>query len=64
MSSFNMLSVIRSSLKNKVENSTILKRETERETLIELAIIGTYGKYLQGNISREFLSWVILESVR
>ena len=64
MSSFNMLSVFRSSLKNKVENPTILKRETERETLIELAIIGTYGKYLQGNISREFLSWVILESVR
>ena len=64
MSSFNMLSVFRSSLKNKVENPTILKRETERETLIELAIIGTYGKYLQGNISREFLSWVILESIR
>ena len=64
MSSFNMLSVFRSSLKNKVENPTILKRETERETLIELAIVGTYGKYLQGNISREFLSWVILESVR
>ena len=64
MSSFNMLSVFRSSLKNKVENPTILKRETERETLIELAIIDTYGKYLQGNISREFLSWVILESVR
>ena len=64
MSSFNMLSVFRSSLKNKVENPTILKRETERETLIELAIIGTYGKYLQGNISREFLSWVILESLR
>ena len=64
MSSFNMLSVFRSSLKNKVENPTILKRETERETLIELAIIGTYGKYLQGNISREFLSWVTLESVR
>ena len=64
MSSFNMLSVFRSSLKNKVQNPTILKRETERETLIELAIIGTYGKYLQGNISREFLSWVILESVR
>ena len=63
MSSFNMLSVFRSSLKNKVENPTILKRETERETLIELAIIGTYGKYLQGNISREFLSWVILELV-
>ena len=64
MSSFNMLSVFRSSLKNKVENPTILKRETERESLIELAIISTYGKYLQGNISREFLSWVILESVR
>ena len=64
MRSFNMLSVFRSSLKNKVENPTILKRETERETLIELAIIGTYGKYLQGNISREFLSWVILELVR
>ena len=64
MSSFNMLSVFRSSLKNKVENSTILKRETERETLIELAIIGTYGKYLQENISREFLNWVILELVR
>ena len=56
MSSFNMLSVFRSSLKNKVENPTTLKRETERETLIELAIIGTYGKYLQGNISREYLS--------
>ena len=56
MSGFNMLSVFRSSLKNKVESPTILKRETERETLIELAIIGTYSKYLHGNISREFLS--------
>ena len=64
MSSFNMLSVFRSSLKNKVENPTILQRETEREILIELAIIGTCSKYLQGNISRESLSWVILESVR
>ena len=64
MSGFNMLSVFRSSLKNKVESPTILKRETERETLIELAIIGTYSKYLQGNISREFLSWLMLESVR
>ena len=64
MSGFNMLSVFRSSLKNQVESPTILKRETEGETLIELAIIGTYSKYLQGNISREFLSWVILESVR
>ena len=64
MLSFNMVSVFRSSLKNKVENPTILKRETEREILIELARIGTYSKYLQGNISREFLSWVILESVR
>ena len=64
MSGFNMLSVFRSSLKNKVESPTILKRETERETLIELAIIGTYSKYLQGNISRKFLSWLILESVR
>ena len=64
MLSLNMVSVFRSSLKNKVENPTILKRETEREILIELAIIDTYSKYLQGNISREFLSWVILESVR
>ena len=55
MSSFNMLSVFRSSLKNKVENPTILQRETEREILIELAIIGTCSKYLQGNISREEL---------
>ena len=59
-----MVSVFRSSLKNKVENPTILKRETEREILIELVIIGTYSKRLQGNISREFLSWVILESAR
>ena len=51
-------------LKNKVEHSSILKRETEREILIELAIKDTCSKYLQGNISREFLSWVILESVR
>ena len=64
MLSFNMLSVFRSSLKNKVENPSILKRETEREILIELAIIRTYSKYLQGNISREFWSWVILKSVR
>ena len=64
MLSLNVVSVFRSSLKNKVENPTILKRETEREILIELAIIDTYSKYLQGNISREFLSWVILESVR
>ena len=64
MLSLNVVTVFRSSLKNKVENPTILKRETEREILIELAIIDTYSKYLQGNISREFLSWVILESVR
>ena len=64
MLSLNVVSVFRSSLKNKVENPTILKRETEREILIEFAIIDTYSKYLQGNISREFLSWVILESVR
>ena len=64
MLSLNVVSVFRSSLKNKVENPTILKRETERKILIELAIIDTYSKYLQGNISREFLSWVILESVR
>ena len=64
MLSFNMVSVFTSSLKNKVENPTILKRETEREILIELVIIGTYSKCLQRNISREFLSWVILESVR
>ena len=64
MLSFNMVSVFRSSLKNKVENPTILKRETEREILIELVIIGTYSKCLQGNISREFLSGAILESVR
>ena len=59
-----MVSVFRSSLKNKVENPTTLKRETEREISTELAIIDTYSKCLQGNISREFLSWVILESVR
>ena len=64
MLSLIVVSVFRSSLKNKVENPTILKRETERDILIELAIIDTYSKYLQGNISREFLSWVILESVR
>ena len=64
MLSLNMVSVFRSSLKNKVENPTILKRETKREILIELAIIDTYSKYLQGSISREFLSWSILESVR
>ena len=64
MLSLNMVSVFRSSLKNKVENPTILKRETEREILIELAINDTCSKYLQGNTSREFLSWVILEQVR
>ena len=64
MLSLNVVSVFRSSLKNKVENPTTLKRETEREILIELAIIDTYSKCLQGNISREFLSGVILESVR
>ena len=64
MLSLNVVSVFRSSLKNKVENPTTLKRETERGTLIELAIIDTYSKYLQGHFSREFLSWVILESVR
>ena len=64
MLSLNMVSVFRSSLKNKVENPTIFKRETEREIFIELAINDTCSKYLQGNISREFLSWVILESVR
>ena len=62
--SLNMVSVFRSSLINKVENPTILKRETEREILIELAIIDTCSKHLQGDISREFLSWSILELVR
>ena len=33
MLSFNELSVFRSSLKNKVENPTTLKRVTERENL-------------------------------
>ena len=33
MLSFNKLSVFRSSLKNKVENPTTLKRETKRENL-------------------------------
>ena len=56
-----MVSVFRSSLINKVENSTTLKRETEKKILTELARIDTCYKYLQGNISREFLSWVILE---
>ena len=64
MLSLDMVSVFRSSLKNKVENSTTLKRETEKKILTELAIIDTCNKYLQGNISREFLSWVILELVR
>ena len=57
MASFNMVSVFRSSLKNKVENSTTLKRETEKKILTELVIIDTC------NISREFLSWYILELV-
>ena len=39
MLGLNVVSVFRSSLKNKVENPTTLKRETEREILIELAII-------------------------
>ena len=64
MLGLNVVSVFRSSLKNKVENPTILKRETEKEILIELAIIDTYSKCSQGNISREFLSGVKLESVR
>ena len=64
MLGLNVVAVFRSSLKNKVENPTTLKQETEREILIELAIIDTYSKCWQGNISREFLSWVILESVR
>ena len=64
MLSLNMVSVFRSSLINKVENPTILKRETEREILIEFAIIDTCSKYLQGDISREFLSWLILELVK
>ena len=59
-----MVSVFRSSLINKVENPTILKRETEREILIELAIIDTCSKHLQADISREFLSVSILELVR
>ena len=63
MAGFNMVSVFRSNLKNKVENSTTLKRETETKILTELAIIDTCNKYLQGNISREFLSWYILELV-
>ena len=64
MLSLNMVSVFRSSLKNKVENPNTLKRETEREILTELAIIDTCSKYLQGSISREFLSRLILELVR
>ena len=55
MLGLNVVSVFRSSLKNKVENPTTLKRETEREILIELAIIDTYSKCLQGNISREYI---------
>ena len=39
MLGLNVVSVFRSNLKNKVENPTTLKRETEREILIELAII-------------------------
>ena len=39
-----MVSVFRSSLINEVENPLILKRETEREILIELAIIDTCSK--------------------
>ena len=50
MLSLNMVSVFRSSLKNKVENPTILKRGTEREILIELAINDTCSKYLQGTL--------------
>ena len=41
MVSFKMVSVFRSSLKNKVENSTTLKRETEKKILTELVIIDT-----------------------
>ena len=59
-----MVSVFRSSLINKVENPTILKRETEREILIELAIIDTCSKYLKGDISREFLSWANFEQLK
>ena len=58
-----MVSVFRSSLINKVENSTTLKRETEKKILTELAIIDTCSKYLQGNIFREFLSGYILELI-
>ena len=63
MASLNAVSVLRSNLKNKVENSTTLERETEKKILTELAIIDTCNKYLQGDISREFLSWYILELV-
>ena len=59
-----MVSVFRSSLINKVENPTILKRKTEREIFIELAIIDTCSKYLQEDISREFSSWLIPELVK
>ena len=56
MLSLNMVFVFRSSLINKVENSTILKRKTEKKILIGLAIIKTCSKYLQEDISRVFLS--------
>ena len=64
MLSFNELSVFRSSLKNKVENPTTPTEKQKERILIEHAIIRIYSKYLQENISREFLNWVILELVR
>ena len=63
MASLNMVSIFRSTLINEVENSTTLKRETEKKILTKLATIDTCSKYLQRNTSREFLSWYILELV-
>ena len=64
MLSFNELSVFRSSLKTKLKIQLHSSEKQKERILIEHAIIRIYSKYLQENISREFLSWVILESVR
>ena len=63
MTGFKTVSVFRSSLKNKVENSTTPKRETEKIILTDLVIIDTCNQYLQRNISREISNWYNLELV-
>ena len=65
MLSFNELSVFQIKFeKTKLKIQLHSSEKQKERILIEHAIIRIYSKYLQENISREFLNWVILELVR